>query len=471
LCALTAVSARSRARSPKVLPGIDVLLSDSAHLIDGKRLGLITNQTGLDRSGTSTIDRLAQHGGTRLSVLFAPEHGLRGQGRPGEPVGDSVDVATGLPIYSLYGTSRAPSAAQLAGLDVLLVDLQDAGTRTWTNISTMVVAMRAVKAAGKRIVVLDRPDPIGCTMDGPVLDTAYSSFIAMLPVPLRHGMTIGELARFANAELAIGADLVVVPMKGYRRCMWFDQTGLPWVRPSPNLPDLEAVGWYPGTVLFEATNLSVGRGTDAPFKQIGAPWLDAARLQAVDPRLAEIARPVEFTPREPGDGKFDGVRLRGLRLRPERVREAGIVELALRLMADVAAAYPDSFVVDSIGRTSVPGRAVRPAPPAGLRHRLRRLPRAVAAAGRGVPAPRDGVLPLPIGRQGRQQQTGADRRIPGEVCRCRSRSVVVCGCLFAPNPRQRLDLGASQWTTFARLFCRRRSRTWFLGCSIRSPTG
>lgn len=349
LCALAGASAQGRARSPRTLPGIDVLLADSARLIDGKRLGLITNQTGIDRSGASTIDRLAHHGGTQLTELFAPEHGLRGQGRPGEPVGDSVDVATGLPIYSLYGASRAPSAAQLAGLDVLLVDLQDAGTRTWTYISTMVAAMRAVKAAGKRIIVLDRPNPIGCTIDGPVLDTAYSSFIGMLPVPLRHGMTIGELARFANTELAIGADLVVVPMQGYRRCLWFDQTGLPWVRPSPNLPDLEAVGWYPGTVLFEATNLSVGRGTDAPFKQIGAPWLDAARLQAVDPRLTEIARPAEFTPRGPGDGKFDGVRLHGLRLRAERVREAGIVELALRLMADVAAAYPDSFVVDSVG--------------------------------------------------------------------------------------------------------------------------
>ncbi len=332
-----------------VLPGIDVLLSDSAALIDGKRVGLITNPTGVDASGTSTIDRLVHHAGTSLAALFAPEHGIRGQARPGEVVNDTTDAATGLPIYSLYGTSRAPSAAQLAGIDVLIVDLQDAGTRTWTYVSTMVFAMRAVRAAGKRIVVLDRPNPIGCTMDGPVLDTAYASFIALIPVPLRHGMTMGELARFANDELRIGADLVVVPMQGYRRCMWFEETGLPWVRPSPNLADLEAVGWYPGTVLFEATNLSTGRGTDDAFKQIGAPWLDFARLLAVDPRLREIARPVQFTPHAPGDGKYDGVALRGLRLRPQHLRDAGTVETALRLMSDIATAYPDSFTVDPVG--------------------------------------------------------------------------------------------------------------------------
>ncbi|MFI5207185.1 MAG: exo-beta-N-acetylmuramidase NamZ domain-containing protein [Gemmatimonadales bacterium] len=333
----------------RVRPGIDVLLSDSSALIDGKRVGLITNASGVDASGTSTIDRLAHHAGTSLAALFAPEHGIRGQARPGEAVSDTTDAATGLPIYSLYGASRAPSAAQLAAIDVLVVDLQDAGTRTWTYVSTMVYAMRAARAALRRIVVLDRPNPIGCTMDGPVLDTAYASFIAMLPVPLRHGMTMGELARFANAELHIGADLVVVPMKGYRRCMWFDETGLPWVRPSPNLADLEAVAWYPGTVLFEATNLSTVRGTYDAFKQIGAPWLDFARLLTVDPRLREIARAVEFTPHAPGDGKYDGVALRGLRLRREHLKDAGTVETLMRVMSDIATAYPDSFTVDPVG--------------------------------------------------------------------------------------------------------------------------
>jgi uncharacterized protein YbbC (DUF1343 family) len=310
----------------------------------------------VDASGTSTIDRLVRRPGVALVALFAPEHGIRGTGRPGESLADSlfrqndtVDVATGIPIYSLYGARRAPTAAQLAGLDVLLVDLQDVGTRTWTFVSTMVYAMRAARAAGVRIVVLDRPNPIGCIMDGPVLDTAFASFIALVPVPLRHGMTMGELARFANAVLGIGADLVVVPMRGYRRCMWFDETGLPWVRPSPNLADAEAVGWYPGTVLFEATNLSTGRGTSDAFKQIGAPWFDFDRLRQVDPRVGEIARAVAFTPHAPGDGKYDGVPLRGLRLRREKLRDAGTVETGLRLMADIAAAWPDSFTVDLTG--------------------------------------------------------------------------------------------------------------------------
>jgi uncharacterized protein YbbC (DUF1343 family) len=342
------LGAKDTAHSPKVRPGVDVLLSDSVGLIDGKRIGLITNATGVDASGTSTIDRLVHHPGTTVAELFAPEHGIRGQARPGETVSDTTDAGTGLPIYSLYGTSRAPSAAQLMGIDVLVVDLQDAGTRTWTYVSTMVYAMRAARASGKRIIVLDRPNPIGCTMDGPVLDTAYASFIALIPVPLRHGMTMGELARFANAELSIGADLVVVPMRGYRRCMWFDDTGLPWVRPSPNLADLEAVGWYPGTVLFEATNLSTGRGTGDAFKQIGAPWLDFARLLVVDPRLREIAEAVDFTPRAPGDGKYDGVALHGLRMRREHVKDAGTVETLLRVMTDIATAYPDSFTVDPV---------------------------------------------------------------------------------------------------------------------------
>ncbi len=350
-----AVSQRRR-----VLPGIDVLLTDSAHLIAGRRLGLITNQTGVDAAGVPSIDRLhalsdrgqqpAASGqrpaaGARLVALFAPEHGIRGTARPGERVNDTVDAATGLPIYSLYGANRAPTAQQLEGLDVLLVDLQDVGARTFTYVSTMVLAMRAAAAVGKRIIVLDRPNPIGCTMQGPVLDTAYSSFIGMLPVPLRHGMTMGELARFANAELRIGADLVVVPVKGWR-CEWFDQTGLPWVRPSPNLPDLEAVAWYPGTVLFEATNLSVGRGTDAPFRQIGAPWLDVREYQSRLRAAGVAARFTTFTPRAPADGKFDGREVRGLEL-PARARTLDPVAVSLWMI--VLMAEDDSFRIDTLG--------------------------------------------------------------------------------------------------------------------------
>lgn len=335
----------------RVLPGVDVLFADSAHLVAGRRVGLITNQSGIDRHGVSTIDRFALSSAARLVALFAPEHGIRGVARPGEAVADTVDPATGIPIYSLYGARRgAPGPEQMAALDVLVVDLQDAGTRTWTYVTTTIAAMRAARAAGKPVVVLDRPNPLGCMVQGPVLDSALRSAIGPLPVPLRHGMTMGELARFANGELGIGADLHVVPVKGWRRCDWFDATGLPFVRPSPNLPDLEALSWYPGTVLFEATNLSSGRGSDAPFRQVGAPWLDARRVADVmADRYGVMLMPVRFTPVEPGDGKFSGVSVAGVRF-PEFDRAGGdAVRDALRLLQVIAELQPESLRVDSLG--------------------------------------------------------------------------------------------------------------------------
>lgn len=342
---------RRSPQSPRVRPGIDVLLADSAHLVTGRRVGLLTNQSGIDHGGVPTIDRIARAPGVRLVALFAPEHGLRGTAAPGAAVTDSVDDATGIPIYSLYGASRgAPTPEQLAVLDVLVVDLQDVGTRTWTYVTTTIRAMRAAQGAQKPVVLLDRPNPIGCAVQGPILDSAYASAIGPLPVPLRHGMTMGELARFANGELGIGADLHVVPVAGWRRCSWFDATGLPFVRPSPNLPDLEALAWYPGTVLFEATNLSSGRGTEAPFRQVGAPWLDAARVAAL---MAERYRvrmtPVRFTPQNPGDGKFAGVEVTGLRFSVADRRSGDPIRDALRLLEVIGELQPDSLRVDSVG--------------------------------------------------------------------------------------------------------------------------
>ena len=350
-----------------ILPGIDVLLRDSLPLVAGKRVGLITNQAGVTAAGVSTVEALAHAPGVRLVALFAPEHGLRGAGRPGEPLrdtlagpDDTLDVPTGVPIYSLYGPRRAPTAAQLVALDVLLVDLQDVGARPFTYVSTTILAMRAAAAAGKRVIVLDRPDPIGCAVQGPVMQAADTSFLGMLPVPLRHGMTLGELARFANARLGIGADLVVVPVAGWRRCEWFDRTGLPWVRPSPNLPDLESVAWYPGTVLFEATNLSVGRGTDAPFRQVGAPWLDAARVARLVERRYHLAlTPVTFVPRGSGDGKYDGERVAGLRFPHFDRRRGDPVRDALRLLAAIRALQPGRLVVDTLGLARRLGRPWR----------------------------------------------------------------------------------------------------------------
>lgn len=362
-----------------MLPGIDVLLRDSIGLVEGKRLGLITNQSGVDAQGVSTIDRLTHLPGARLVALFAPEHGIRGVAAPGADVADTVDAATGLPIYSLYGTSRAPTAAQLDSLDVLILDLQDVGARPYTYASTMVLALEAVAAAHRRLVVLDRPDPIGCAVQGPVLDTAYASFNGMLPVPLRHGMTLGELARFAAARLSLEANLAVVPVRGWHRCQWFDETRLPWVAPSPNLPDLEAVAWYPGTVLLEATNLSVGRGTDAPFRQVGAPWLDAERVAQRMARLYHIGMDtVRFTPRAPGDGRFDGVEVRGVRFRRFDRERGDPVRAALLLLRTIRALQPARLEVDSLGLARRLG--VRPTGAVSWPRDVRRFVRARRAA-------------------------------------------------------------------------------------------
>ncbi len=299
-----------------VRPGLDVLVTDSAHLVVGRRVGLITNQSGVSRDGRSAIDVLAGLEGTELVALFSPEHGIRGRAPEGERIEDEVDAATGLPVYSLYDETRAPTPEELAKLDVLVFDLQDIGARYYTYVSTMAPAMRAAGAAGVPFVVLDRPDPIGGAAQGPVLDPAFATFVGMFPVPVRHGMTTGELALLYVGEFGIEVELHVVPVDGWRRDLWFDETGLPWIRPSPNIPTLESAAHYPGTCLFEGTNLSVGRGTTAAFQQIGAPWLDAEAL-AERLRLRRLPGvridPATFVPRQPTDGKFDGVTVHGVR--------------------------------------------------------------------------------------------------------------------------------------------------------------
>lgn len=265
-----------------VRPGIEVFLADVPAGLRGKRVGLITNNTGIDRAGRSDIDLIAGHDGLRLVALLAPEHGIRGNAEAGVTVGDGVDAKTGVPVYSLYGAQgHSPTPAMLKDVDVLVYDLQEVGGRTWTYVSTMALSMQAAARKGIPFVVLDRPNPIGGDIvEGALLDPAFASFIGMYPIPARHGMTVGELATLFNTQQGIGADLTVVPAQGWRRGMWFDQTGLPWVNPSPNLRSLAAVTSYPGTVYFEGTNLSEGRGTDRPFEQIGAPWLDAAAVAA-----------------------------------------------------------------------------------------------------------------------------------------------------------------------------------------------
>ena len=262
-----------------IRPGVEVFVEHPPALVLGKRVGLITNQSGIDRQRRTTIDLLRAVPGLTLVALYSPEHGIRGVAET--RVASSVDEKTGLPIHSLFGDTDKPTPEMLEGVDVLIYDIQDLGVRQYTYESTLALAMQAAAERGIPIVVLDRPNPVtGTILEGNILEPAYQSFVGIYPVLSRHGMTVGELATLYNAEQRIGAALTVVPVEGWRRDMWWDQTGLPWVNPSPNIRRLEAAIHYPGTVFFEATNLSEGRGTDLPFEQVGAPWLKHVEVAA-----------------------------------------------------------------------------------------------------------------------------------------------------------------------------------------------
>lgn len=261
----------------RVKLGIEVLLSDSIHLVRGKRVGLITNHTGVVPDGRSTIDLLHRAAGVRLTALFAPEHGIRGQADAGERIESSTDSATGVPVYSIYGDTRVPTADMLKDVDVVLYDIQDVGSRTYTYQWTMALSAEAVSAQGKEFIVLDRPDPIrGDRVEGGVLEPEFRSFVGQFPVALRYGLTPAELLRYLVGTGQIKANYKVVPMAGWRRDMWWEQTGLPWRNPSPNIRTPDAAILYTGTVFFEGTNLSEGRGTPLPFQLVGAAWLKDA---------------------------------------------------------------------------------------------------------------------------------------------------------------------------------------------------
>jgi uncharacterized protein YbbC (DUF1343 family) len=279
LAAAVACASAGGAGPAAVRPGVEVFVEQPPALVRGKRVGLITNQSGIDRQRRSTIDLLRAMPELTLVALYSPEHGIRGTAEA--RVSSSVDEKTGLPIHSLYGDTYKPTPQMLEGIDVLVYDIQDLGVRQYTYESTLVLAMQAAAEQGIPIVVLDRPNPVtGTIIEGNILEPPYQSFVGIYPVLSRHGMTLGELARMYNAEQRIGAALTVVPVEGWRRAMWWDETGLPWVNPSPNIRRLEAAIHYPGTVFFEAINVSEGRGTDIPFEQIGAPWLKHSEVAA-----------------------------------------------------------------------------------------------------------------------------------------------------------------------------------------------
>jgi uncharacterized protein YbbC (DUF1343 family) len=349
-------------QSAVVRPGISVLLTDSVGLVRGKRIALLTNQTGLDEHGVTDIDRLTDAGakGARIQLvrLFSPEHGIRGT-EDREHLANGIDVQSGLPIFSLYdaGTS-APPDSLLRDLGAVVVDLQDIGTRTWTYVGAMLYTMQSAARLHLKVIVLDRPDPItGNHTDGPYLDSALANpwptvpgkpgkAYALYPTPLRHGMTMGELARMFNDRLQLHADLAVVPAAGWRRSMWFDQTGLPWVKPSPNMPTLLSALLYPAIVPFEGSNVSVGRGTPDAFQRFGAPWMNAARVAVMldSLRLPGLAFEVDsFTPHDAGDNKYSERRIAGVHI---TVRERDSVEVGTLSAAILWALHrtsPDSL--------------------------------------------------------------------------------------------------------------------------------
>ena len=330
-----------------MLPGIDVFVADVPQRVRGKRVALITNHSGIARAGTSDIDLIAKHKDLSLVVLLAPEHGIRGTIEAGDTVEDERDSKTGVPIFSLYKTEdRGPTPEMLKDVDVLVYDLQEVGGRTWTYVSTMALAMQAAVKKGIPFVVLDRPNPIGGEIvEGALLDPKFTSFVGMYPIPARHGMTVGELATLFNQKFGIGADLIVVRAANWRRSQWMDDAGLPWVNPSPNLRSLAALTSYPGSVYFEGTNLTEGRGTDRPFEQIGASWLDAPRVVEImnAKRLPGIRFEAVTMAVEPKAAKFPGLTIPAIRFAVTDRATYRPVRTSLLLIDEIRRQHPREF--------------------------------------------------------------------------------------------------------------------------------
>jgi uncharacterized protein YbbC (DUF1343 family) len=330
----------------QVRTGLEILLGDSLHLIQGRRVGLITNHTGIDRSGRRNVDLIHNAAGVQLVALFGPEHGFAGSVRGGDRIGFATDTATGLPVYSLYGDTRVPTAAMLDRVDVLLYDVQDVGARVYTYVWTMALAADAAAKAGKQLIVLDRPNPIRADrVDGGILQRAHRSFVGQFEVALRYGLTPGELFRFLVGTGRIAGTAVVVPMQGYQRGMWFSETGLPWIKPSPNIPDEEAALLYPGTVFFEATNLSEGRGTDAPLKQIGAPWMTDASVIAKEMNAMNL-RGVRYEARRVSvrrGEKYGGRSIPVVRIRITSRDNADVIGASAWLLRTIRRRHPRDF--------------------------------------------------------------------------------------------------------------------------------
>lgn len=337
-----------------VKTGLDVLFEKRRDLIRGRRVGIITNPTGVNREGVHMANLFLQEPDVALVAIFGPEHGILGRHAAGEHIG-SGDKLSDVPVFSLYGKTLKPTPKMLEGLDVLIYDIQDVGARFYTYISTMSLAMEAAAEAGIEFMVLDRPNPIrGDRVDGPVLDPQFSSFVGIHPIPIQYGMTVGELALLFNGEGylkdGVQANLVVVPMEGWRRGMWFDETGLPWVKPSPNIVSLKSATLYVGVGILESTVVSVGRGTGTPFEWIGAPWIDSGTIlrETKALKLPGVRfKEVQFTP-EPIPGmeptpKFEGQSCSGVSFEIVDRDHFRPVRTAVHLICLLHRFYPEHF--------------------------------------------------------------------------------------------------------------------------------
>lgn len=327
----------------RVITGLDNALQVPHAVLTAGRLGLLTNPSGIDRAFQSTIDLFMSHSDFDLQALFGPEHGVRGEAQAGAHVADGTDPRTGLPVYSLYGTTQVPSAEMLRGIDTMVIDLQDIGVRYATYLSTVAHVLSACDAQDMPVVVLDRPNPLGGTyVAGNTLEPAFASFVGVHTIPTCHGLTIGEFARLWSHDNDLSAP-VVIPMTGWRRPMTYDETGLPWVFPSPNLPTLDSIRMYPATCLIEGTTLSEGRGTTRPFEIIGAPWIEPRALaRSIERRgLPGIAaRPLYFTPTF---SKHTGERCGGVQLSITDDASFDSVRLGVHLLAVLRDLGGDQF--------------------------------------------------------------------------------------------------------------------------------
>lgn len=333
------------ARNGKALTGIDVLAAEKFAPLAGLRVGLITNHTGRDAEGRATFHLLHRARGVKLVAIFSPEHGL--EGTADGSIGSTQEATTGLPVHSLYGETERPTEKMLEGLDALVFDIQDAGARFYTYVTTLGYAMEAAAGKGIAVYVLDRPNPItGLSVEGPILERNLISFVGYFPMPVRHGMTVGELAEMFNREKNLGVKLYVIKMRGWERSDWYDETGLPWVMPSPNLRTLTEATLYPGVAMVEGANVSVGRGTDTPFELLGAPWMNARKLaEYLNGRQIQGVRflPVDFTPRS---SRFEGQVCHGVNILLLDRQALDAPQLGVELAAALHRLFPQDFEID-----------------------------------------------------------------------------------------------------------------------------